>query len=108
MNIQQREYSLMENSPKVDIRTSIPDGPTLVCPNSWDYADTITVRKFKTTTPVTKKHPLLKVKTISLKPISNKVIYQILILRQPESSLKEIKKTGNRNGHNYPKNTRRG
>lgn len=91
MDIQSKntEYQLMINSPKRTIKIEIPNGPLLVCHGCWDYKTNFSETVLKTITEIKITHPLLKVEPFDLKPITSKKTWQVTILRQPKSNLKD-------------------
>lgn len=91
-----KEYQLMMNSEKRTIKLDIPNGPSLVCNNCWDYKTNLSETSFKTTAPIDKEHPLLRMQELDLRPVTAKTIWLIRVLRQPESNLK------NDNNQNKP------
>lgn len=92
-----KEYELMMNSQRRTIRADIPNGPSLACHDSWDYKTDLKETSFKTTTLITREHPLLKVTELDLTPVTTKKVYIVRILRQPESNLKDVPRQAKRN-----------
>ena len=81
----------MINSEKRTIKVEIPNGPILVCNNCWDYKTNLNETSFKTSSNITKEHPLLKIKSLDLTPIISKKLWLVTILRRAESNLKDEK-----------------
>ena len=86
---QNSEYELMTTSEKRTIKVQIPDGPLLVCHNSYDYQTNFQRTRLKTLTKLDVTHPLLKITEMDLYPVTSKKIWMVEILRQPESNLKD-------------------
>jgi hypothetical protein len=81
---QQVEYDLMINSDLRVIKVEIPNGPRLICPNSWDYRTNLKETVFKTRTEITKEHPLLTVTPLDLYPVASQKLWIVKILRQAQ------------------------
>jgi hypothetical protein len=86
----QEEYQLMQNSAKRTIKVQIPNGPELVCHNSWDYKTNLKETSLKTLTEITRTHPMLSVEELNLFPVTNTKMWIVKVLRQPNSNLKNV------------------
>ena len=86
----------MNRSDRRTIKVEIPNGPRLVCHNSWDYKTDLKETVFKTTTEIKEKHQLLTVTPMDLFPVTNTKVWIVKILRQPESDLKNADRKGKR------------
>ena len=84
------EYQLMQSSKKNMTVLDIPNGPTLRL-QGWDYKKDFTATSIKTLMKPVSTHSLLKVEEIDLRPIYGNTIYKVIVLRQPESNLKDEK-----------------
>jgi hypothetical protein len=82
-----REYESMHGSHKSSITVSIPNGPTLICKDSWDFRSGFGEISLKTTMPILVEHPLLRVEEVDLFPVTSKKFNKLSILRQPPSNL---------------------
>jgi len=90
------EFNLMTNTEKRTIKVQIPNGPLLTSPNSWDYSTNLKATRYKSSGKPTAEHSLLKIREIDLRPNSSKKIYEITVLRQPESELKDVPRKNKR------------